>query len=218
MSEDHMNHSWWEKVTYSWRNRRRLFLTPLCALLALCGFIIPWIRNPLLDTNAPGWQMALNEASKDLFFLPGVTPGALIALWLVPATALVLFGVGVARLLWVEQRWPRIWGWGLTGICLVLMSSFCFPLLPPDAWQYLRFGDLQVGFWLTAGALLLSALGLLFPDPLWWIKDTKQQPASEARETNMPRRHLLGRAVNLGECWWSSAQRAWIWAGSAART
>ena len=198
MSEDQTNHSWWEKVTYSWQNCRRFFLTPLCALLALCGFIIPWIGSQDSGTNVSGWQMALNETSKDLFFLPGVPPGALIALWLVPATALVLFSAGSARLLWVSLCWLRIWGWILVGLCLVLMSGFCFPLLSPHAWQYLRFGNLQMGFWLTGGALLLSALGLLFPDPLWWIRDTRQQPAPEAQGVNTPRRRLLGRALNLG--------------------
>lgn len=188
-------YSWQDKVRYSWQERKRLGLTPLCALLALGGFATLWLSSPGLYPPTSGWELALNTASKDLILLPGVAPGALVALWLVPGTALVLFSVGIARLFWVHQRWLRIWGGVLTGVCLVFMSCFCFPLFPPLVLQHLRSGSLQASFWLTAGALLLSALGLLLPDPWWWIK---VQPAPHAPGASASRRHLLSRALNLG--------------------
>ncbi|HEU5380693.1 MAG TPA: hypothetical protein VFV38_35165, partial [Ktedonobacteraceae bacterium] len=70
-------YSWQDKVRYSWQDRKRLGLTPLCALLALGGFATIWLSSSVLYPPTSGWELALNAASKDLIFLPGVAPGAL---------------------------------------------------------------------------------------------------------------------------------------------
>lgn len=77
---------------------------------------------------------------------------------------------------------------GVYELFLFSLVSTSGPATPPQ-WK------LEAGFWLTAGALLLSALGLLLPDPWWWIK---VQPAPHAPGASASRRHLLSRALNLG--------------------
>ncbi|GHO67921.1 hypothetical protein KSC_068130 [Ktedonobacter sp. SOSP1-52] len=190
MSKKTVTYSWQDKASYSWQDSKLLLLTPLGSLLVLYGFTASWFAYP----NASGWEIALDFASKDLILLSGVAPGAPALLWLVPCTALLLLGCGIMRLFWAHLRWGRIWSLFLVGVSLVLMSSFCFPLFPPETLQHLRGGDLQVGFWLTGGALLLSALGLLIPDPTQWIMKADQQPAPDTR---MSRRHALTSVVNL---------------------
>jgi WD40 repeat protein len=194
MSKKIVNYSWRDKMSYSWQDSKWLLLTPLAALIALYGFTATWLSYPV---NASGWEMALDFANKDLVLLPGLAPGALALLWLVPCTALLLLGWGITRLFWVHLHWVHVWLCFLGGVCLVLMSSFGFPLFLPETLQNLH-GRIQIGFWLTSAALLLSAIGLLIPNPTWWKRDTDQQPASEKLDIHVSRRRALTSVVNLG--------------------
>lgn len=179
------------------RFRMLILVTPLGALVALGGFLTTWLPfGPGGPTS--GWDIAQGASSFDLLLFPGVLPEAFGLLWLVPASALVLLGVGIARLFGFQPRWFRLWSLLLTSGCLLLMGGLCFSMM--------KLGHMRFSFWLTGLGLLVSALGLLLPEP--GKASAARQAGSD--EIRRGRRNLLTKGLNVGSLLVVGGSAAWL--------
>jgi hypothetical protein len=79
------------------RDRKLLFATAICALLALDGLG--------QYSTVTGWQLAAGADRYDVLGLPWT----FTLLWSVPLAAALLLAVGVARLAGLNSSWLRLW-------------------------------------------------------------------------------------------------------------
>ena len=137
------------------RERGTRYLLPIGALLALWGYVGPWINHPVAGLVIPG--LDLGEYVK---FLPATRAGTL-TLWR-PGLYLPLFAVSLVLSLHIFRRsLGYTWAWrvpliGLAGVAALNM-------LPP-AWTpaLLRTPEFRV-----QSLAIAIALGVLLTSPLW---------------------------------------------------
>ena len=186
-----------QTVQRSRRFRRLILVTPLGALVALGGFLTTWLLSwPVGPTS--GWDIAQGASGFDLILFPGVLPEAFGLLWIVPASALVLLGGGIARLFGFQPRWFLLWSLLLTSGSFLLMGGLCFSMMKLE---HMRFS-----FWLTGLGLLVSALGLLLPEP--GRAGVARQVGSN--EVHRGRRNLLTKGLNVGSLLVAGGSAAWL--------
>ncbi len=191
-----MSNTTYQTFRRSWRDQKLLFATPIGALFSLYGFTSTWLW--WLGPRASGWEIARGPLGYDLLNFHGMLPEVFLLLWIVPCSALLLLGVGIARLYGFRPRWLRIWSLLLAGSSLAIMGGLCFPLL--------QTGALQFHFWLTGVCQLVSALGLLLPGLN--KRNTSQQGIST--DGRLRRRNMLVNTFNLGGLFVVGGAGAWL--------
>lgn len=134
----------------------RFWWTPLGAIGVLVGFSLTWFGDPKYDTwPVSGWAIAQGPWGYDSLNFHRSIPELFLTLWLVPLTAVLLLGIGLARMAVRSLYWVRIWAWICICVSLVVLAILAS-----------QGHSLNFPFWGTATSLVIAGLGL-FVAPGW---------------------------------------------------